>query len=75
MREPVKLSSVVAGHRFRWCNVLFEATHEETEFEGRPHRRVVYRQVSGRGSYQPGDRGLMPVDELVEPAPFAGDES
>jgi hypothetical protein len=67
----VKLSTVVAGHRFRWAGVLFEATHEITDFEGAENRRVVYRQASGRGTYQPGDKGLIPSDTLVEPAPFA----
>jgi hypothetical protein len=66
----VKLSTIVAGHRFRWAGCLFEATHEETEFERRQHRRVIYRQASGLGNYQPGDRGLLPVDTDVEPAPF-----
>ena len=41
----VKLSDIVAGHRFRWAGVIFEATHEETEFEGRPSRRVICRQA------------------------------
>jgi hypothetical protein len=67
MSTTVKLSTIVAGHRFMWCGVLFEATHETTEFEGRLHRRVIYRSASGTGQFQPGDKGLMPVDEEVYP--------
>jgi len=69
--STVKLSTIVAGHRFRWAGILFEASHEEGECDGRPGRRVTYRQVCAAGSIQPGDRGWMPLDELVEPAPWS----
>lgn len=63
----VELGLLQTGVRFLWAGVLFEATHEITDFEGRPHRRVIYKTASGRGAYQPGDKGLIPMDTVVTP--------